>query len=219
MITFRPFANRLIEELSMSNGKRVGPSWWYCVLGGIVMLAGAGLFAYVLLHGISHVTDGLTQIVAPGEKDLTLMPKQKYTIFLETKSVVDGRIYSTQSVSGLNCTVTSQTSGTTINTYRPGTNTTYSVGGRHGSSVLEFFTEKAGVYRVACAYGAGVHGPQVVVAVGSGVSGRIYSTIIESFASIFGGFILGGAIILTVVILRARAERRYRPAQSNTGLV
>lgn len=57
------------------------------------------------------------------------------------------------------------------------------------------------------------------MAVGSGVSERIDSTIIESLASMFGGFILGGAIILTVVILRARAERRHRPAQSITGLV
>lgn len=192
----------------MSSGKNVGPSWWYGVLGGIVILAGAGLFVYALLHGISHTTDGLTQIVVPGERDLTLKPKQRYTIFLETRSVVGDRIYSTQSVSGLSCIVTSRASGNRINTHSPGVNTTYSVGARDGSSMLEFFTEESGVYNVACAYGDGAQGPQVVVAVGSDVDERIYSTIIESFASMFGGLILGGAIIVAVGILRARAPRR-----------
>jgi len=191
----------------MSNDRSVGPSWWYCAVGGVVMLAGLGLFLYTLIHGILHVTDSLTQIVVPGEKDLTLMPKLKYTIFLETESIVDGKIYSTESVSGLNCVVSSGTSGNRINTYKPAMNTAYSVGGRDGRAVLEFFTEEAGVYRVACSYGAGTDGPQVVVAVGSGVTERIFSIIMKSLASMFGGFLLGGAMVIAVVILRMRAKR------------
>jgi hypothetical protein len=192
----------------MNNDRPAGPSWWYCVGGGVVILVGLGLFLYTILHGISHVTDSLAQIVVPGERDLTLMPKLKYTIFLETQSVVDGRIYSTKSVSGLSCLVTSQASGKSIDTYQPAMNTTYSTGARDGSSVLEFRTEESGVYRVSCDYGAGIQGPQVVVAVGSDVAERIFSIVTKSLASFFGGFMLGGAVILTVVVLRVRARRQ-----------
>lgn len=140
----------------MNDDQIVRPSWWYCSLGAVVMLVGLGLFLHTLLHGILHIKDDLTQIVVPGEKDLTLMPKLTYTILLEAESVVDGRIYSTtENVNGLTCVVTSQASGNKIYTRRSTMNTTYSVGGRDGRSVLEFATEEAGVYHIACDYGKG----------------------------------------------------------------
>jgi len=195
--------------LDRDDDRIVRPSWWYCSFGVAAILAGLGLFFYALFHGILHVTDDLTQIVVPGEKDLTLMPKLNYTIFLETKSVVDGRIYSTtESLSGLTCVVTSHLSGNEIETRRATVNTTYSVGGRAGRSVLEFVTEEAGVYHIVCDYNEGSQGPQAVLAVGSGVTERVFSTVIKSLASLFGGGILGGAIIVTVVILRERAKKR-----------
>jgi len=200
----------------MNDDPIVRPSWWYCSLGVAVILVGLGLFLHTLLHGINHVTDDLTQIVVPGEKNLTLMPKLSYTIFLESESVVDGRIYSTtDSVNGLTCGVTSQASGNKMNTHRPSVNTTYSVGGRDGRSVLEFTTEEAGVYHIACGYDEGSHGPQAVLAVGSGVTGRILSTIIKSLASFFGGGVLGASIIAAVFILRQRSKKRLaRPNQT-----
>jgi hypothetical protein len=200
----------------MNDDPNVRPSWWYCALGVAVMLVGLGLFLHTLLHGINHITDDVTQIVVPGEKNLTLMPKLSYTIFLEAESVVDGRIYSTtESVNGLTCVVTSKASGNKINTRRPTMNTTYSVGGRDGRSVLEFVTEEAGVYHIACDYEEGIHGPQAVLAVGSGVTGRILSTVIKSLVSFFGGGILGVAIIARVFILRQRSKKRLaRPNQA-----
>lgn len=194
----------------MNPDRTAPPSWWYCSIGVAVILAGFGLFLYSLLHGISHITDDLTQVVVPGEKDLTLMPHLNYTIFLETESVVDGRIYSTKdSLSGLRCAVTSQASGNKISMRRPTMSTTYSVGGREGRSVLEFFTEEAGVYHIVCDYDEASQGPRVVLAVGSGVGERIVSTVTKGLASFFGGGILGGAIIVTVVVLRERAKRKF----------
>ena len=193
----------------MNTERTVRPSWWYCSIGVAVILAGLGLFLYSIFHGISHITDDLTRIVVPGEKDLTFMPHLNYTIFLETESVVDGRIYSTkENLSGLSCAVTSQASGNRINTRRPTMSTAYSLGGREGRSVLEFVTEGAGVYHVVCDYDEGSQGPQVVLAVGSGVGERIFSMVAKSLASFFGGGILGGAIIATVALLRERAKRQ-----------
>jgi uncharacterized RDD family membrane protein YckC len=202
----------------VNDDRIVRPSWWYCSIGVAVMLAGLGLFLYSILHGISHVTDDLIQVVVPGEKDLTLMPHLIYTIFLERESVVDGRIYSTkENLSGLTCAVTSQASGNKISTRRPTMNTTYSVGGREGRSVLEFVTEEAGVYHIACDYEKGDQGPQVVLAVGSGVGEHIFSMVTKSLASFFGGSVLGGAIILTVFALRESAKRKLAASGMTVG--
>jgi hypothetical protein len=193
----------------MKDDRIVRPSWWYCSLGVAAMLAGLGMFIYTIVHGISHVTDDLTQIVVPGDRNLTLMPKLKYTIFLEEQSVVNGQIYSTtESLSGLTCAVTSQASGIKIQTRRSTMNTTYSVGGREGRSVLEFVTEEGGVYHIGCDYEEGSRGPQVVLALGSGVDERIFSIVVKALASFFGGGIFGGAIIATVASLRARAKKQ-----------
>jgi hypothetical protein len=196
------------EESPVSNNRSAGPSWWYCAIGAVVILAGLGLFVWTISTGISHVTDNLTQIVVPGERELTLMAKLRYTIFLEKESVVDGRIYSTENVDGLSCFVTSGASGKSIETHQPMMNLTYSTEGRDGSSVLEFVTEESGVYSIACNYRAGIQGPQVVVAVGSGVSEHIFLIVMRSFAVFFGGLILGGSAVAIVAFLRWRASKQ-----------
>ena len=202
----------------MRDTRSVGPSRWYYPVGAAVILARLVLFLYTLLHGIFHITDGLTRIVLPGAKDLTLRPKLRYTIFLETESVVDGRIYSTiESVSGLACVVTSQTSGNKIMTHEPAMSTTYTVGGRNGKSVLEFITKEAGVYHMACDYPEGRSGPQAVLAVGFGVGEEIFSMVMKSLLSFFGGGFLGAGIITRVLILRERAQKQL--ARANPALL
>jgi hypothetical protein len=58
------------------------------------LLIGGGLFFYMLFHGIMHVTDSLTQVVAPGKAELDLQPG-RYSVFLEEQSTLNGKIYST----------------------------------------------------------------------------------------------------------------------------
>jgi hypothetical protein len=41
-----------------------------------------GLFVYFLANGIFHLTDSLTQVVAPGQTELTLTQPATYTNFL-----------------------------------------------------------------------------------------------------------------------------------------
>jgi len=193
----------------MNGNPQVKPSAWFYLLGALAILAGISVFVYTLLHGIFHITDNLTQIVVPGEKDLSLLPNLTYTVFLEEQSVVDGRIYSTKEGLGdLTCKLASLSSGKNINLRRARRSTTYNVGQRSGHSVLEFVTQEAGVYHFACDYEEGKQGPQVVLAVGAGVAEGIFATIGRSFAAIFGGGILGAAILVTVFILREHAKRK-----------
>jgi hypothetical protein len=201
----------------MEDNPAIRPSKWYYLLGAAVIAVGVSLFIYTLLRGIFHITDDLTQIVVPGEKDLTLLPSLKYSIFLEEQSVVDGRIYSTmENLSGLTCRVNSLASGTKIDLHRSGISTSYNVNGRSGRSVLEFVTLEGGEYHIACGYEEGKQGPQVVLAVGAGVGEKIFSMVFVCLGEMFGGGALGVAIILTVFFKREASKKRLaqQPAPS-----
>jgi hypothetical protein len=174
------------------------------------IVAGAGLFFYTVFHGITHATDSLTQIVVPGSAELHLQ-RGLYTIFLEEESEVNGRIYSTvQSVDGLGCRVISAENGSEITIGKPSMNTSYSVGGRSGHSVLEFSIQQVGRYTLACDYSENAKGPEVVVAVGSGVGGAISRTVGEGFVTFFGGNGAGLAVVLFVIVRRERAKKKLR---------
>ena len=88
----------------------------------------------------------------------------------EEQSVVNGKVDpTTESIRGLACRVSSIPRGNAVRLKRPGANTTYTVGARSGHSVLEFSIREDGNYKFACDYGENSHGPEAVVAVGSGI--------------------------------------------------
>jgi hypothetical protein len=125
--------------------------------------------------------------------------------------MVNGKIYSTtQSIDGLVCRVSSVQNGTTIAVEKPGTSTTYSVNGRSGHSVLEFPIQQSGKYAFACDYGESSKGPDVVVAVGSGVGEAISLTVIGGLAAFFGGSGTGLIVVLVVVTKRGSEKKRLR---------
>ncbi len=188
----------------MDQSIRIRPSRWTCLWGLPFALIGGGLFAYTLFHGLTHITDSLTQIVVPGSKELSLQ-QGRYSVFLEEQSVVDGKVYSTtQSVGGLTCRVNSVQNDSSIAIKNAGTSTSYNLEGRSGHSVLEFSIQQSGQYLFACGYEKNVKGPEVVVAVGSGVSERIFQTVIASLASLFGGF---GGVVIVVLIVELKRNR------------
>ena len=192
----------------MEHGTRVRPSLRQCLWGVPFFLIGIGFFGYTLFHGITHVTDSLTQIVVPGKAELNLK-QGRYSVFLEEESTVNGKIYSTtQSIDGLVCRVSSVQDGATIPIGNSGMSTSYSVNGRSGHSVLEFSIQQNGRYAFACDYGENSKGPEVVVAVGSGVGEAITSTVIGGLGYFFGGIGAGLIVVVLVVIRRERNKKR-----------
>jgi len=172
------------------------------------------LFVYILFHGLTHATDSLVQVVVPGATQLQLH-RGLYTVFLEEESVVNGKIYSTtQSVDGLVCQVNFSQTGSPVAVRRPGMSTTYSVGGRSGHSVLEFPIQEDGKYAFSCGYGENASGPEVVVAVGSGVGEAILRTILDGFLTFFGSGIAGLVPVLIVLIMRARSKKQLHLSQT-----
>jgi hypothetical protein len=188
-------------------------STWYFVLGIAAILAGTGLFVYFLVNGIFHVTDNLTQVIVPGEADLSLEGNVKYTVFLEQESVVNGRIFAIHDhLDGLACRLREQAAGTEVTFQRTQTNLTYNVNGRSGRSILEFTPQTKGVYHITCGYGEQKEGPQAVLAIGSGFGEKIVSLLSRCFASMFGGGIVGAAFLIYAFRLHKRMK-----LQNNSG--
>lgn len=132
-------------------------------------------------------------------------------MFLEEESTVNGKIYSTkQSIAGLVCRVNSIQNGSALLIEKPGMNTSYSLNGRSGHSVLEFPIQQNGRYTFACDYGDSPRGPDVVLAVGSGVGEAISRTVMVGLASFFGGFGAGLIPLPIVLIMREREKKRLR---------
>jgi hypothetical protein len=81
----------------------------------------------------------LLQVVVPGDAELRLKHERLYTVFLESRSVVKGKIYETNgAVNGLECKVRSAASEVPIPMRRSVVSTAYDLSGRSGRSVLEF---------------------------------------------------------------------------------
>ncbi|MDP6542811.1 MAG: hypothetical protein QGH60_02405 [Phycisphaerae bacterium] len=82
----------------------VKPSGWYYVLAGLVLAGGIAGFALFLFSGLTDLSGGLTQMVVPGEHELTLSEAGDYTVFHEYRSVVGSKVYSTGQggISGFN---------------------------------------------------------------------------------------------------------------------
>lgn len=191
----------------MFNSVKAPSALWY-VLGATLIAAGVGIFAVVLWQGITHIADGLTQVVVPGSADLRLPKPSEYTIFLERESVVNGRIYSTKgAISGLHCEVHSKETGDSIPLHQPSMSTTYTVGGRSGESVLAFRIDRPGSYEISCGYDEGYVGPEAVVAVGSEVGSGIFRTIGYCMLAMFGGFGLGLTVIIVTAVRRQKTKQ------------
>jgi hypothetical protein len=196
----------------MNSATSVHPSPWYYLLAVPFFVVGAGFFVYTLLHGFLHLTDSLTQVVVPGEAELTLKQGQPYTIFFEQQSVVNGKIYSTnESLKGLQCKVTALSNEQDMPIGRPSISTTYYLGGRSGRSILGFHVPADGQYKFACGYSEHAHGPEAVLAVGAGVGEKIFSMVVRSLAAIFGGVGSAVMVFLIVLALRERAKKRLIP--------
>ncbi len=196
----------------MSAVDRIRPSWWYYVLALAVFAGGMVYFFYDLWHELPHIADSLVQVVVPGEAQLELKHGPNYTIFLEQRSVLNGKVYSTaDSIGGLECKVNG-TDGEVIPVGLPNVSTTYELGGRSGHSVLEFRVPANGNYKFACRYGHGASGPKVVLAVGSGVWAGILRIALTGSLAFFGG--IGAAFLIGLVTFLRRHQAKTRAAAS-----
>lgn len=179
-----------------------GPSRKGYVFAAAVLAAGVVGFALVLFLGLSGLS--MQRVVVPGSAELALEEPGRYTIYHESRSVMDGRVYDVDDVSGLTVELVSAETGESVPLDAPGANTTYELRGRSGRGVLTFEVDRPGAYRLSADYPAGA-GPETVLAVGKGLGARIAMTVAGAIAIGIGAFLLAAAIAVVTFVRRRRA--------------
>jgi hypothetical protein len=188
---------------NMSSTRARTPSAAWYGLSVLILVAGWLAMAILLVTRIGGTADRMMRLVVPGEAELRLTQTGTYTIFHEYRSTLDGRVYDTPSVDGLDVTVRALPSGRLIELMRGG-DSSYSLGGSAGRSLFDFEVSEPGAYRIAGAYADGRREPQAVLAVDRGFVGDLLITILVAIACAFGG--TGGAIVVAILVARRRAK-------------
>jgi hypothetical protein len=185
-----------------SIGTRAPSRLWYGV-AVLILAAGWVAMAALLMVRIGGIADGMMRVVVPGEAELRLNQAGTYTIFHEHRSTLDGRVYDTPGVDGLNVTVRAVSSGRLLE-LQHGADGSYTFGGSAGRSLFDFVVSEPGAYRIAAVYADGRKEPQAVLAVGRGFIGDLLITILGAIAFAVGG--TGGAIVVAILVARRRAK-------------
>ncbi|MFZ5792696.1 MAG: hypothetical protein ACOY3L_18550 [Pseudomonadota bacterium] len=179
---------------------------WY-VLAAAIFIAGAAAAGMHLYSRLPALALELPQFVVPGSAEIDLPEPGTYTIFHERVSVVDGRYYQADDVSGLRITIESEDTGAVVALTAPSMTTSYEFGGRSGVSILSFELDAPGRYRLAAAYGNGQRAPAVVLAVGHGFVGKLMAMILSTMAIGLGSAALAIAIAVVTLLKRRKAHR------------
>jgi len=182
------------------------------LLAGAVYAAGAAGFVLLLIWGISSHIGGLTQMVVPGQHELTLSKTGKYMVFHEYRSVVGNTSYSMApgGLSGLQCTLISKTTGDQIPLSRSKRKGRYSIGSRAGVSLLDFRVPSPGTYVFSAQYPAGQEGASGVLSVGHGNMKQPLVTILGCVAIMYGT-----TVSATAIARRSRLKSTVKAGKIN----
>jgi len=185
-------------------GQRAPGRFWYLVAIAI-FIVGMALMAVFLITRLTAFDAALVRFVVPGEHTVTL-DEGRHTIFHETHSVIDGKVYSSASLGGLTVIVTGP--GGSPVALTPSGSGHYSMGSRSGVAVFDFTAESTGGYVVAGSYPDG-GGPQTVLAVGPTFSSTIVLTVLGSLGIAFGGALIATGLVVLVLVKRRRAGFKF----------
>lgn len=177
-------------------------------LAPVPLIVGLAIAAWVGVDAAHRIGHAFTRFVVPGSGVVALEKPGTYTIFHETQSVVDGRVYAVKDVPGMKVDVAPEAGGAAVPVTAPNAHSTYSVGSSKGESLLAFTIAEPGRYRVTAAYNGGRNGPQTVLAVSSGIFGTLFRAILI----VIGAVILGFALSLTLLLTTYFRRRRLVPA-------
>jgi len=193
----------------MLSSPDVEPGRRYYVLAALIFLAGATLSAWFLFSSLTSMGSQLQQFSAPGSAELLLENSGEYTIFFEEETYFNGTFYSAEeNVSGLRLEVKERDSGQKLPLYSPAGSFTYSLGGRTGRSIAAFTVDRPGVYELSASYKD--QGPEVVLAVGGGLSRSIFHDVLAFLGLFMGSMAVAAALSLSTYRKRQEAWARRR---------
>lgn len=167
----------------------------FLVIAALCGLTAVGGFIYILLSGISGLTDQLIQADMPGSQTLKLTETGTYTVFHEwthpyTSTVEVGGDGDAQA---LKLTLV-DSQGKEIPVTRSEGNSTYQMGSREGYSIAGFTIVTPGEYTLAGSYGDGSQ-VRLMLTVANNFMGKILKIIGLCFV------VLGVPGVLSMVFL------------------
>lgn len=190
-----------------------GPSRLWYLFALLVFVAGFAAMGVFLFTQLSGLGDDLVQIVVPGEAELALEPGH-HTIFHETRSTFEGRLYRSEGIAGLGVVlISSAGEPVALSSSARGT---YEFSGRRGVAVFSFAIEEPGTYRLSASYGEGVDGPETVLAVGKAFLGGLVFTVLGAIAIVFTCAGVAVAIAMRVFVKRRRLRTVAGPSPAPT---
>jgi len=187
------------------------PSRWYYVLAALVFVLGAaGGIAYA---GASLRVGANPRVVVPGTHEIQLDDSGKYTIFYEYRSLVDGRLYSTnESIPAIHVSLTAEDTLLPIEVSKPSVTSSYGTNHYSGKSLLEFNIDERGEYILTAEYEEGKTGPDVVLAIGQT---NVAKMVIGLFAIVAVSLVLGSLIIVLTFVRRHIANTRMKAVSTS----
>jgi hypothetical protein len=198
---------------AVAKSRLIEPSLWYCLIGLPFLVLGGLGYHFALLRGTQRAVDSFTQLVIPGQVEVSLRQGQKLTFFFENGSIESGVPYSSPaSLDGLRCDLREPSVRVPFHTYVPNPSSTYDFYGRSGYSVLEFMAPGDGLYLVTCTSPSAEDGHKAVLELGVGVLERFSRVIFECRLALGAGVAAALLPFLVVIFKRDRSRRAIRAA-------
>lgn len=207
--------------------QQIKPSGWFYGLGLAVFLFGCLAATLVFGVGVAGMVDSAIEVdrvigdfdrlVVPGSAQLALDKAGSYAIFYEHRGVVDGvPFYSGRSRPRLRCDLQVKASGERVPLTDAWTmDTNYDTPNRAGTLLMLFEAERPDTYVLSCDYAGSRDGPEVVLAVGTGLLGSaiglavsVVSALAVPALLILGAGTVAALIVAIVAVLRHRSARR-----------
>ncbi|WP_010246206.1 hypothetical protein [Acetivibrio cellulolyticus] len=184
----------------------IKPSKIFYVVSGVILVIGIILFVIILISGIFSSVDKINnQVIVPGTKIIELKETGKYSIYFEYRSVIDGKVFETNNISGLMCSLRNAETEELIKLDNSSVNSNYSVNGREGKRIFEFAINEPGKYELKAWYEEG-EGEEAVLAIGKGFGMTLVRTIVVSLGTLFISFGASFAIFIITLVKRKKAK-------------
>ncbi|MEW6717215.1 MAG: hypothetical protein AB1345_06920 [Chloroflexota bacterium] len=202
--------------------KKIKPSRGYYVLAFLILVAGCFIAVLIpvisargSLQEITQTNAELRRVIMPGVEEIELANPGKYTVYHEYQTVLEGRVYtSPETIPGLECSLVSKASGAQITLSAPTVSSTYTVGGRKATSILEFNIDQPGRYIFSCSL-AGMQVRPVVLAIGQGMLGSILGLVGKNFLTISGSLVVCvGSLVIAVILAIVVFSRRKKAVRT-----
>ncbi len=194
------------------SGRGAMPGRWRYAAAVVLLLAGLASAGWLLWTRLAEIEAGLVRTAVPGSIVLTLDKPGDYTIFHERRSLIDGKLYIADNITGLRIGVTAEATGAALAVEPVRGSESYSFDGHDGEAVLTFAVKQPGRYRLAARFDDGRAEAVTVLAVGHDFLGLLLRTLMGTI-----GLVLGSIVVAAVIVgITYQQRRRARRAAATT---